>query len=171
MKKILKKGVILLILTLMVLQTAGSACRAELLEPRGQGQIGWSAVVLFDGLAVHQDPGDGSETVRSLRFGDRIIVSDIRDGWAECFLSDSVDEGPAGWVSADRILVDPAWYRTDEPTPLYAWNDTSAPQIALLDGDAFLPILKNDGEWIVVAQSGAAGWIPVGADALPEVSQ
>ena len=59
----------------------------------------------------------------------------------------------------DYIVIDPAWYRTDASTPVYAWNDTSAPKVALLDRDTLLPVLKDNGDWIVVSLRGATGWI------------
>ena len=34
-----------------------------------------------------------------------------------------------------------------------------APKVALLDKDTLLPILKDDGEWLVVSLRGATGWI------------
>ncbi len=48
---------------------------------------------------------------------------------------------------------------TEKKTPVYAWNDTAAPKVALLDADTSLPILKEVGEWYVVSLRGAAGWI------------
>ena len=51
------------------------------------------------------------------------------------------------------------WYKTAESTPVYAWNDTEAPKVALLDAGTVLPILRDDGDWIVVGLRGAAGWI------------
>ena len=70
-----------------------------------------------------------------------------------------MDAGPAGWVNADYIAVDPAWYRADNATPVYAWNDTEAPKVALLDAGTELPILKDDGDWLIVSLRGATGWI------------
>ena len=78
---------------------------------------------------------------------------------ANCFLSDSVDAGPSGWVNSDYIIIDPSWYRTDETTPVYAWNDTAALKVALLDKGTRLPILKEEDAWYVVSLRGAAGWI------------
>ena len=80
-------------------------------------------------------------------------------GWAQVILSDDVDAEPAGWVNAEYIIIDPAWYRTDETTAVYAWDDTSAPKVALLDPGTKLPILKEEGKWVVVSLRGAAGWI------------
>ena len=67
--------------------------------------------------------------------------------------------GPPGGGKTDFLAIDPAWYRTEEKTPVYAWNDTSAPRVALLDENTTLPILKTEGNWLVVSLRGAAGWI------------
>ena len=156
MKKLLR----LTVLAVLVLAfgTAGPV-RAEILPPYGEGQIGLRAAVLCESLTVREKPNAASRAVKTLQYGDFLIVEKQRDGWAECFLSDAVDAGPAGWVNADYIAVDPAWYRTDAKTPVYAWNDTAAPKVALLDKDTTLPILKEEDGWLVVSLRGAAGWI------------
>ena len=152
------------------------AARAEILPAHGEGQIGLQAVVICESLSVRQGPGSDYQAVSTLEYGDTIIVQPETGGWAECFLSDSVDEGPAGWVNEDYLAIDPAWYRTEEKTPVYAWNEETAPRVALLDGDTTLPILKADGEWLIVSLRGATGWIHVpgagteaaGTDGQPE---
>ena len=62
-------------------------------------------------------------------------------------------------MKADYLAIDPAWFKADSATPVYAWNDTSALKVGLLDKDTVLPILKDDGGWIVVGLRGASGWI------------
>jgi SH3-like domain-containing protein len=79
-------------------------------------------------------------------------------GWANVVLGDSEDS-PSGWVKESFLAIDPAWYETEDSTPVYAWNDTSAPTVALLGAGTTLPILRDDGDWIVVSLRGAAGWI------------
>ena len=150
----------LMILTLaVVILGSFAAVRAEIIPPQGEGQIGLQAVVLCESLTVRAAPARDAAAVRTLPYGAVIAVQEQTDGWAECFVSDAVDAGPSGWVSTDYIAVDPAWYRTVAATPVYAWNDTAAPKVALLDRDTTLPILKEDGEWLVVSLRGAAGWI------------
>ena len=156
----MKKTAWLAILTALVL-VLGSfvAAHAEILPPHGEGQIGIQAVVLCESLTVRQEPSTASKAVKSLKYGDLIIVYRQQDGWAQCFLSDAVDAEPAGWVNSDYIFIDPAWYRTDEKTPVFAWNDASAPKVALLDKGTTLPILKQEGDWLIVSLRGATGWI------------
>ena len=155
----MKKHVWLTILTLMVILAAAVAVQAEIIPPYGEGQIGLSAVVLCESLTVRKDPRADSAAVGTLENGQRFIVMKQENGWAECCVSDDVDAGPIGWVRSDYIVVDPAWYRTTASTPVYAWNDITAPKVALLDKDTTLPILKDDGVWLVVGLRGATGWI------------
>ena len=143
----------------MLWHTAGNVCEAAILPPRGEGQIGLQAVILCETLTVRQEQSTASKALKTLQYGESIIVQKQADGWADCFLSDAVDEGSSGWVNANYILVDPAWYRTDGSTPVYAWNDTTAPKVALLDGDTTLPIVKDKGDWVIVSLRGGVGWI------------
>jgi hypothetical protein len=51
------------------------------------------------------------------------------------------------------------WYVTEKETAVYAWNDTAALKVALLDKDTRLPVLKEEGDWYIVSLRGAVGWI------------
>ena len=155
----MKKRLWLPILLSMILG-AGSAvtAHAEILPAQG-GRNGRQAVVLCESLPVYRERSADSGAVDTLRYGDTLIVQSVRDGWAACFLSDAVDAVPSGWVNAYFVVIDPAWYRTDQATPVYAWNDTLAPRVALLGQGTTLPILKDEGEWLIVSLRGAAGWI------------
>ena len=144
---------------LMLFVLAAGVCHADIIQPYGEGQIGLTAVVLCSNLTVRKDRSASSEAVTTLNAGARFMVQNQVDGWADCFLSDDVDGGCSGWVNADYVVVDPAWYRTNGATAVYAWNDTKAPRVGLLDDGEMLPILKDDGDWLVVGLRGAAGWI------------
>jgi len=155
----MKKQIWSAVLALVVLLSGSMiTAHAEILPPYGEGQIGLQAVVLCEKLTVRENPGTFSGTVQTLPYGQMISVTEQSDGWARCVLGDSEDAA-SGWVNADYIAVDPAWYRTDALTPVYAWDDTAAPKVALLDAGTTLPILKDDGEWLVVSLRGATGWI------------
>ena len=155
----MKKHVWLMILTVMIMIIGSMmTVQAEIIPPYGQGQIGLSAVVLCEDLTLRQAPGTNAGILDTLHDGARIIVYEQKDGWAHIFTGDSEDSAE-GWVKADYLAIDPAWYRADVATPVYAWNDTSALKVGLLDKDTVLPILKDDGEWIVVGLRGASGWI------------
>ena len=148
------------ILTLMMIAVLGIATvHAEIIPPYGEGQIGLSAVVLCESLTVREAPRTNAGILDALEFGRRIIVMKQENGWAYICTSDDVDASPAGWVNAEYIAIDPSWYRTEESTPVYAWNDQTAPRVALLDPGTTLPILKEDGDWMIVSLRGATGWI------------
>ncbi len=160
-----KRNCMLLILALVVVLSAVNVCQAEIIPPYGEGQIGLQAVVLCESLTLRQEPSASSKAVQTLQYRDLINVTEQVNGWARCVIGDSEDS-PSGWVNADYIIIDPAWYRTETKTPVYAWNDTAAPKIALLDAntvfmdpETFLPILKEEGDWLIVSLRGATGWI------------
>ena len=81
------------------------------------------------------------------------------NAFAQIFLSDAVDAEPAGWVNTEYIVINPSYFRTDSKTPVYAWNSTSAPKVALLNKGETLPILKEDGGWLIVSLRGAVGCV------------
>ena len=149
---------ITLLIALVLMLGSITTVQAEIIPPYGPGQIGYSAAILCDTLTLRQGPSASAKTKRTLKYGDHIIVMEESDGWAHVTLGDSEDS-PMGWVNADYIIVDPAWYQTDAKTPVYAWDDTSAPRVALLDADTTLPILKDEGKWLIVSLRGATGWI------------
>ena len=146
-----------LIALILVLGTIASV-HAEIIPAHGEGQIGLEAVVLCEELTLRVKPRTSAKAVKILKYQSLIIVTEELDGWAHVVLGDSEDS-PSGWVKSDYLMIDPAWYRTEAKTSVYAWNDTSAPKVALLDKDTTLPILKEDGKWLVVSLRGAAGWI------------
>ena len=157
----MKKYGWLAILAVLVVMLGGiGIVQAEIIPPHGEGQIGLQAVVLCEELTLRQEPSVASKTVETLQYGHLPIVMKQSDGWAYCAVGDSEDSA-VGWVNADYIAIDPAWYKTEEKTPVYAWNDTAAPKVALLEKDATLPILKQEEEWLVVSLRGAAGWIHI----------
>lgn len=157
----MKKKVYLAILTALVLALGSiGTVQAEIIPPHGFGQIGLQAVVLCEKLTLRREPNAGSSAVMTLEYGSLPIVIEQTSGWAYCTTGDSEDS-PKGWVNSDYIVIDPSWYRTEQKTPVYAWNSGSAPKVALLDANTTLPILKNEGEWILVSLRGAAGWIHI----------
>ena len=135
-----KLFVILTILSLLL-----ATAHAEIIPPYGAGQIGFQAVVLCEQLSLRQEPNSSSRKVKTLEYGDLPIVIEQSDGWAYVALGDS-EESLKGWVNAEYISIDPAWYRTEGKTPVYAWDDALAPKVALLDENTTLPILADEGE-------------------------
>ncbi|MBQ6594200.1 MAG: SH3 domain-containing protein [Clostridia bacterium] len=156
----MKKIALLTVLAVLTLMLGSvMAAQAELIAPYGEGQIGYHAAVLCESLTVRDAPKSSAKAVDTLHWGDFLLVYKQENGFAECFVSDDVDAGPIGWVNADYIFIDPAWFRTESKTPVYAWDDTDAPRVALLDKGTTLPVLKDEGDWLIVSLRGAAGWI------------
>ena len=114
--------------------------------------------MLCESLTVRQSASSSAKAVKTVPYGSIIIVTKQSNGWAYCVLGDS-ENSPAGWVNADYIAIDPAWYYTTAQTAVYAWNSTSAPKVGLLNKNTKLPVLKIEGDWIIVSLRGATGWI------------
>lgn len=152
----MKKYALPMVLIALILMLA--TAYAEIRPPHGEGQIGLQAVVLCESLTVRKEPSASAKTVTTLEYGSLPIVMKQSNGWAYCAMGDSEDS-LQGWVNADYIAIDPAWYQTDERTPVYAWDSTSAKRVALLDKGTTLPILKDEGNWLIVSLRGATGWI------------
>ena len=155
----MKKVAWLTVLMALVLMLGSTGIvQAEIIPPHGEGQIGLQAVVLCESLTMRKKPDSDAGTVMKLDYGDLIIVDRQSDGWAHCFDSDSEDS-EEGWVNADYIAIDPAWYVTEKKKPVYAWDDAQAPKVALLSKGTRLPILADEGDWLIVSLRGAVGWI------------
>jgi len=155
------------LLSLIVLVGCIGAAHAEVIPPYGPGQqIGYPAVVLCETLTLREKPSTSAKAIRTLKFGDLPIVinadlptgPEVENGFVYCTLDDSEDS-PCGWIDSDYIVINPAWYVTEQKTRVYAWNDSAAPKVALLEKDTRLPILKEDGDWYLVSLRGAVGWI------------
>jgi len=164
----MKKYAWMTILTALILSLAclGSVL-AEIIPPCEPGQqIGYPAVVLCETLTLRESSSSSSKALATLNYGDRPIAvgADLpagakeENGFVYCVLGDSEDS-PAGWLNADYIIINPAWYVTEKATAVYAWNDSTAPKVALLDNGTRLPILREEGNWYLVSLRGAVGWI------------
>ncbi len=159
-------GPALLAALLLALGCVGMA-HAEIIPPYSPGQqIGYPAAVLCEALPLLEEPGASARAVQILSYGDRPIVVGAdqptgameENGFVYCVLGDS-EEAPCGWISADRIIINPAWYVTEKDTEVYAWDDPAAPKVALLSRDVRLPILKEAGGCYLVGLRGGVGWI------------
>ena len=164
----MKKYAWMTILTALILALGClGAAFAEIIPPCEPGQqIGYPAVVLCETLTLRESSSSSSKALATLNYGDRPIVvgADLpagakeENGFVYCVLGDSEDS-PAGWLNADYIIINPAWYVTEKATAVYAWNDSTAPKVALLDNGTRLPILREEGNWYIVSLRGAVGWI------------
>lgn len=158
----------LAILTALILALGSIATGyAEIIPPVDPGQqIGYPAVVLCDKLTLREQPDTASKAIQTLHYGDRPIIAGAdapagpkeENGFVYCTLGDSEDS-LSGWINSDYIVINPAWYVTEKETAVYAWNDTEAPRVGLLDKDTRLPILKEEGDWYIISLRAAVGWI------------
>ena len=120
------------------------------------------AVILCESLSVLNNRGDqGGKRVETLLYsGKTIPVIESWDGYAKVYYADG---SKTGWVRSDYLLMDPAWYLCDDDVQVYAYPDTMAPRVALLDEGTELPIITQyDTEyesWVCVSLRAAAGWI------------
>ena len=164
----MKKHGWLMVLTALIVVLGGiGVAHAEIIPPLGPNQqIGYPAVVLCEKLTLRKEPSASAKAIQTLNYGDEPIVinADLPEGPQEengfvyCTVDDS-EESPCGWIDASYIYINPAWYVAEQGTVVYAWSDTAAPRVALLEDGARLPILKEEGDWALVSLRGAVGWI------------
>lgn len=162
-----KNGWLMIIVALIALLGCVGVADAEVIPPYGPGQqIGYPAVVLCETLTLREKPSASAKAMQSLNYGDLPIVinadtptgPDMENGFVYCTLDDTEDS-PCGWIDSSYIFINPAWYVAEQKTAVYAWNDSAAPRVALIEKNTRLPILKEDGEWYLVSLRGAVGWI------------
>ena len=174
------KRIFLLMLTMMLLCTSASA---TILPASGVDEdfYEWTgiectpAVILCQSLSVFDERGDqGGKKVDTRNYtGTDIPVIESWDGWAKIYYADGTK---TGWVRSEYLLFDPAWYVCDESTPVYAYPDSMAPRVGLLNKGDKQPIITEyeDGSvngWVCVSLRGAAGWIrKTPADTVAETS-
>ena len=163
----MKKLCSLMVLAALILACGCAGVRAEIIPPCDPGQqIGYPAVVLCETLTLREKPAASARALKTLEYGALPIVvgadlpegPKMENGFVYCTLGDS-EESPSGWLSADYIVINPAWYVTEKETAVYAWNDAGALRVALLGKGSRLPILREADGWYLVSLRGAVGWI------------
>lgn len=142
-----------------------SFASADIIPPEGvyQDFYAWTGiettpgVILCESLSVC-DQRNGQKVSTLLGAGGQhtLPVIEAWDGWAKVYYSDG---NYVGWVRSDYLLMDPAWYLTNDDTYVYAYADTMAPKIALLEEGKKLPIILDEAEWVLVSLRNATGWI------------
>ena len=165
----MKKLTVLLLAMMLML----SAASATILSPTGVDEdfAAWTgiectpAVILCQSISIYDERGDqGGKKVSSRYYskdGDPMPVIESWDGWAKIYYADGTK---TGWVRSDYLLMDPAWYRCDDATQVYAYPDAMSPRVALLGTGDELPIITEYDDdtingWVCVSLRGAAGWI------------
>ena len=141
----------------LVLCMISSVAIGEISRPIGPGQYGYDAVVISKNISVRPTQNANDKAVTRLNYGDHLAVMSLGNGWCECYLSET--DGLSGYVLEDYILIDPAYITTEEPTPVYAWQAQNAKRVGLLARGETYPIIRMEGNWLLISLRGAAGWI------------
>ena len=152
----MRKGLSVICAAVMSLALCASAL-AEIAHPAGPGQLGYEAVVLSKNVSLRPTTNANAKAVKRLNYGDRMAVMPIGKGWCEVYLSET--EGLSGYVLEDYILIDPAYIIIEESTPVYAWKATNAKRVGLISKGETYPIIRMEGNWLLISLRGAAGWI------------
>ena len=150
----MKKTGICLFLALVLLS---AAALGEITRPIGPGQFGYDAVVISKTVSIRPEQNANAKAVTKLNFGDHVAVMSLGNGWCECFLSET--DGLTGYALEDYLLLDPAYITTEESTPVYAWQARTAKRVGLLGRGETYPIIRMEGDWLLISLRGAAGWI------------
>ena len=129
----------------------------EITHPIGPGQMGFDAVVISKNISIRPTQNANAKAVKKLNYGDRVAVMSLGNGWCECYLSET--EGVSGYALEDYLLIDPAYITVEEPTPVYAWQAQNAKRVGLLGRGETFPIIRMEGDWLLISLRGAAGWI------------
>ena len=129
----------------------------EITRPIGPGQFGYDAVVISKTVSIRPTQNANAKAVTKLNFGDHLAVMSLGNGWCEVYLSET--DGMTGYVLEDYIVIDPAYITTEESTPVYAWQATNAKRVGLLGRGETYPIIRMEGNWLLISLRGAAGWI------------
>ena len=152
----MRKGFLVICAVVMSLMLCASAA-AEISHPVGPGQLGYDAVVLSKNISIRPTKNANVKAVKRLNYGDRMAVMSLGDGWCEVYLSET--EGLSGYVLETYILIDPAYITIEESTPVYAWQATSAKRVGLISKGETYPIIRMEGNWLLISLRGAAGWM------------
>lgn len=119
------------------------------------GIYAYDAYVLCDSLTLRSEADINSRSLRSLSFGQKLLVSMRQGEWYHVYLSKHVE----GWVKSEYVLVNPALYVTEAETPAYAYGSRYAPRVALISKGETLPIIYSNAAYYVVSIRGASAWI------------
>lgn len=150
----MKKAGICLFFTLLLISAVAFG---EITRPIGPGQFGYDAVVISKTVSIRPTQNANAKAVTKLNFGDHLAVMSLGNGWCEVYLSET--DGMTGYVLEDYIVIDPAYITTEESTPVYAWQATNAKRVGLLGRGETYPIIRMEGNWLLISLRGAAGWI------------
>jgi hypothetical protein len=153
-----------IITTMLILCLAGFAfpSAAEIEPPRGQVEFfnnlyGWNCVVLCEELTAREGPSFEAAKAATIYYGDEFVSTKQEGEWRNIRVLR--DGSKFHWLRAEYVLVDPAYYVTERETPVYAYDGTDSPRVALLGAGERLPIIKETDSGYIVSLRGASGFI------------
>ena len=119
------------------------------------GLYAYDGYVLCDSLTLRSKPDINSKSLRSLKNGQKLLIS-MREGeWYHVYVSEHVE----GWVKSEYVLVNPPLYVTEAETPAYAYGSRFAPRVALLSKNETLPIIHTTEDYYIISLRGASAWV------------
>ena len=119
------------------------------------GLYAYDGYVLCDSLTLRSKPDINSKSLRSLKNGQKLLIS-MREGeWYHVYVSEHVE----GWVKSEYVLVNPPLYVTEAETPAYAYGSRYAPRVALLSKNETLPIIHTTEDYYIISLRGASAWV------------
>ena len=154
------KRIVALVLMMMLLCQSAFALVVEPEEyntsfAEKTGIFAYDAYVLCDSLTLRAKPDINSKSLRSLKNGQKLLIS-MREGeWYHVYVSEHVE----GWVKSEYVLVNPPLYVTEAETPAYAYGSRYAPRVALLSKNETLPIIHTTEDYYIISLRGASAWV------------
>ena len=123
--------------------------------------------VLCQTLSVRQEPDSSASIILTLQYSDICQIIEESDLWYRVVYTVN-SQNVTGWVKKDYVLTDFRYFSADQETPVYAYPDTSAKRIALLEEGESYPIITEWGDYFVISLRGASGFIAKTSVLFPE---
>ena len=161
MRKLLKKTLILAVLTAAFIATSAAAA-----------EIG-TGVITASSLRMRSEPSTSSSTITYIKKGVQVSVHEQLDGWFKIVYGDKT-----GYVSADYVTYTPASVPVEEPsapaeetaqsgTAVIGKNkvnfrsgpSTSAGIIASLEKGTEVELVSSEGGWCQIIYDGQMGYV------------
>jgi Bacterial SH3 domain. len=110
--------------------------------------------VLCESLTVRADKSGAAAAIASFKYAETFEIMQTSDGWyqANC-------DGTVGWVNAQYVLKNPAYYFAAAETAAYAYPAPDAKRVGLLSQGTTLPIILEMDGYYVVSLRGASAFI------------
>ena len=145
---------------------------AESMSLQAENTASWNApeqygFVLCQTLSVRQEPDLSASIILTLQYSDICQIIEESASWYRVGYTVN-SQSITGWVKKDYVLTDFRYFVTDQETPVYAYPDTSAKRIALLEEGESVTIITEWGDFFVISLRGASGFIARTSVLFPE---